>query len=85
MGTVQPTHARQQPQHDEARGGGDGDGPQATGHAQFADDVLQLLDGAVRAAEQPFPFRREGNAAVTARQQPHAEELLQCVHLPADR
>jgi hypothetical protein len=51
---------------------------------QLAEDILQLLDGAVGAAEQALALGREGDGAMPAHQQPEAELVFQGLDLPAD-
>lgn len=82
---LEASEARQQPQAGDADAGGDRDRPPFGRHANGADGVLQLLHGAVGAAEQAFALGRERNRAVPAYQQLHTQRLFQCRHLPAHR
>ncbi|MCY1527227.1 hypothetical protein D9M68_622880 [compost metagenome] len=85
MRLLQAAQPRQQPQAGHADAGGDCDRPLALDAAYLGDHVLQLLQRAVGAAEQPFALGGEGDAAMLAHEQRHLQLLFQRVDLPADR
>ncbi|MNM72879.1 hypothetical protein D3C81_845840 [compost metagenome] len=84
MGALQAAQARQQPQPGHADAGRHGHRLAAIAPAQFAGHVLELLHGAVGAAEQPLALGREGHAAMLAHEQAHLQMVFQRADLPAD-
>jgi hypothetical protein len=84
MRCLEAREARQHPEARDADAGAEHHRRGLAAGAQFAQDVLQLLESRVRAAEQARPFGRERDGAVAALEQAHAQLVLQRGDLAAD-
>lgn len=80
---LQAAQTRQQPQAGEADGGTEHHGPLGAFRADLAQDILELLHGAVGTAEQARAFRRERDGPMAPDQQLDAQLRFERVDLTA--